>query len=115
MALGHASQFAEFEISQPLHTDPDSGSDHGQHQAHRTTGGPQQKQTEKRKDSRNAIEHDYDLAVRQTMLQQFVVDVLAIGGENGTAADPAAQNGQRGFQDRQSERNDGDGDGDDGG
>src|SRR5580698_3740354 len=39
------------------------------------------------------------------MLQEFVVDVLAVGGEDGASADEAAQDGQRSFQDGQAEGN----------
>ena len=48
------------------------------------------------------------------MLQELVVNVLAIGGEDGTSADEAADDGEGRFENRQAERNYWDGDGDDG-
>ena len=49
------------------------------------------------------------------MLQKFVMDVFAVGGEDGASADQAANDGERRFQNRQAERHDRDGDGDNGG
>src|ERR1700722_9094811 len=50
----------------------------------------------------------------ETLLEEFVVDVFAVGGEDGAAADEAGNHRERGFKNRQSKRNDGDGNGDDG-
>src|SRR6266849_8226486 len=49
------------------------------------------------------------------MLQQLVMNMLAVGGENGTAADETSQDGERGFKNGQAKRNYWDGDGHDGG
>ena len=49
------------------------------------------------------------------MLQKLVVDVLAVGGEDGASADQAADDGERRLQNWQAERNYRDRDGDDGG
>src|SRR5258706_974908 len=43
--------------------------------------------------------------MRQAMLQQFVMDVLTVGSKHGASADQAPENGKRGFQNRQAERN----------
>ena len=51
-----------------------------------------------------SIENDHYLAMRKSHLQQLVVDVFAIGGENRTSADQSPQDGKHGFQNRQSER-----------
>src|ERR1017187_10377961 len=48
------------------------------------------------------------------VLQQFVVNVFAIGSEDRTSANQATDDGERGFQNRQAKRNDRDGDGYDG-
>ena len=47
-------------------------------------------------------QNDDNLAMREPHRQQLVVNMFAVGGEDGTAADQAAQDGQRGFQNRQS-------------
>lgn len=47
------------------------------------------------------------------MLQELVMDVLVIGGEDGASADEAADNRESRFKNRQSERDDGDGYGND--
>ncbi len=49
------------------------------------------------------------------MLQKLVVDVFTIGGKYGAAADQAAENRERRFENRQAERYDGNGNRDDGG
>ena len=46
------------------------------------------------KHRRDAVEQNDDLAMRHAVLQQLVVDVLAVGGEDGTAADQAADDGE---------------------
>src|ERR1700733_2380604 len=42
-ALGDASQFAEFEVAEVLHADPDADAHNGKNQAKRTAGRPEQK------------------------------------------------------------------------
>src|SRR5580765_7028678 len=49
------------------------------------------------------------------MLQELVMDVLTIGGEDGASANEAADDGENRFKNRQAEGDDGDRDGDDGG
>lgn len=114
-ALTDASQLSEFEIAEALNADPDAGSEHSENQSQGTACGPEQEQTEEREHGGYAIENNHDLAVSESVLQEFVVNVLAVGGEDGTSADQAAENGERGFEDGQSERNYRDGDSDDGG
>ena len=113
-AVGDAGQFAEFEVAEMLNADPDADAKHGEHQAERTSGRPQQEQAQHGEDGGDSVEENHDLAVRHAMLQQFVVDVLAVGGEDGASADQAADDGERRFQNRQAERNDRDRDGNDG-
>ena len=50
----------------------------------------------------------------EAVLQEFVMDVFAVGGEDGASADQAAKNGERGFENRQSEGNHRNGDRHDG-
>src|ERR1035438_5797125 len=50
------------------------------------------------------ISHPPNLTMRKTHLQQLVVNMFAIGGEDRPAADEPSQNGKQGLQDRQSER-----------
>src|SRR5262249_20623144 len=51
------------------------------------------------------IQHNDHLAVRQTTLQKLVMNVLAIGGEDRSSADEAPQHRESGFENRESERN----------
>src|SRR5579863_7444770 len=96
-----------------LHADPDSDSENGKHQAKGTAGRPEQEQTQQSEYSGNSIEQNDDLPMRQPMLKEFVMNVLAIGGKDRTTADQAAHDRERGFQNGQAERHDWNRDGDD--
>jgi len=51
----------------------------------------------------------------KSVLQKLVVDMFSVGSEYGTSADQAAQDGERGFENWQAERNYGNSDGNNGG
>src|SRR5580700_165664 len=114
-ALGYAAQLAQLEIAEALHSNPDANSKHGQNKAERTAGGPKQKQAEESEHGRDSVEHNHDLAMGEAMLQELVMDVLAVGGKDGASADQAADDGERGFKNRQAEGDNGNCDCDDGG
>ena len=99
-----AGQFAELKVAEMLHADPDADAEHGENQAERTSGRPQQEQAEHGENGGDAVEKNHDLAMRHAMLQQLVVDVLAIGGEDRTAADQAANDGERQFPESASQK-----------
>src|SRR5208283_2389887 len=113
--MGHAGEFTQLEISEVLNPDPDAGSEDSEYQAQGTSRRPQQKQTEQGENGRHTVEKDHHLAVRESVLQKFVMDVLGVGGKDGASADQAAQNGEGGLENRKSEGNYRNGDGDDGG
>ena len=48
--------------------------------------------------------------MRHAMLQELVVNVLAVSGEYRATADQAANDGEHGFKDRQTEGDDRNGD-----
>ncbi len=104
-ALGDATEFTQLEIAEALDADPDADLKHSENQAQRAAGGPEQKQAEHGEHGGNAVQHDYDLAMSEAMLQQLVMDMLAIGSKYGAAADQAPENGERGFENRQAEGN----------
>ena len=99
-------EFTEFEIAEVLNADPDTDAENGKHQAQGAARRPQQEQAQHREDRRNAVEQDHDLPVRHAVLQEFVVDVLAIGGEHGPSADEAANHREHGLKNRQAEGHD---------
>ncbi len=92
-----------------LDPQPDAGSHHRKHQSQSAARRPQQEQAEHGKDGGDGVENDHHLAMRKTHLQQFVVDMLAIGSENRATADQPPQDGKQRFQNRQSERDHWDG------
>ncbi len=89
-AVGDAGEFSEFEVAEVLHADPDTDSDHGEYEAQRASGRPEQEEAQHREDRGNAVENDHDLAVRHSVLQELVVDVLTVSGEDGASTDEAA-------------------------
>ena len=99
-AVGNASQFAKFQITEMLNTDPDSDPQDGEHKTQGAACRPQQEQAQHGKSCRNAVEDDHDLAVRHAVLQELVVDVLTVGGEDGPAADQTADDRERRLQNR---------------
>src|SRR5581483_2886961 len=104
----------ELQVSQVLHADPDADAQHRHYEAQGTSGGPEQEETEHGEDGGDPVENDHDLAVRHSVLQELVMDVLAIGSENRTATDQAAKYGEHGLENRQAEGDDGNGNRDDG-
>ena len=52
--------------------------------------------------------------MRQSVLQELVMDVLAVRGKYRTAADQSPENGERRFENRQAEGNYRNGNGDNG-
>ncbi len=113
-AVRDAGQFTEFEIAEVLNADPDSDTQHGEHETEGTSGRPQQEQAEHGETGRNCVKNNHDLAVSHSMLQELVMDVLTVGGEHGSSADEAADDREHCLENRQAERHDRDRDGNDG-
>jgi hypothetical protein len=108
-ALSDATEFTQFEIAEALDADPDTDSKHSENQAQRAARRPEQKQAEHGEHGGDSVKHNYDLAMSEAVLQQLVMDMLAIGSKYGAAADQAPENGKRGFENRQAEGNHGNG------
>src|SRR5882672_1025067 len=106
-ALGDSTQLTQLKIAEALHADPDADSKHSENQSQRAAGRPQQEQAEEGEHSGNCIQHNHNLPMSKAVLEQFVMNVLTVGGENGTATDQAPENGERRFQNRQAEGNHG--------
>ena len=64
-ALRHPPQFAKLQVVQMLDTQPDAGAHHGEHKSQRTSGRPQQEQTEQSKQCRDSVQNDDNLAMRE--------------------------------------------------
>src|SRR5439155_9319471 len=94
---------------------PHARAEHGENQPQRGSGRPQQKQAEYSEYRRDSVQDNYDLAVRHAELEQLVMDVLAIRGEDRFAADQTTKNRKDGLQNRQTERDHRNGHGDDSG
>src|ERR1035438_4855072 len=103
-ALRHSTQFAKLRVVQLLHSQPYPRSHDRQHKSQGASRRPQQKEAKHRKYRGDGVENDYNLTMRKPHLQQLVVNMFAIGGEDRSAADEPSQNGKQGLQDRQSER-----------
>src|SRR2546421_4883825 len=111
-AMCDARQLSKFQVAEMLDSDPYPDSEYRENQSQRTAGRPQQKQAQHGEDSRNAIQKDHDLAMGHAMLQEFVVNVLAVRGEDGTPTDEAAHDGECSLENGQAKRDDWDCDGD---
>ncbi len=98
-----------------LHAHPDPDTQYRQHQAQRAARGPQQEKTQHGKDRGHAVQDSDHLPLRKASLQKFVMDVLAVSAEYRPATDETANHRKRRLQDGKPERNDRNGDSDDGG
>src|SRR5579864_1157106 len=113
-ALRYAGEFTKFEIAEVLNTDPNSDTQHREHKTEGASGRPQQEQTEHREASRNCVKNNHDLAMSHAVLQELVMDMLTVGGEDGPSADEAADDREHCLKNRQAEGDDGNRDGNDG-
>jgi len=104
-ALSHAAEFAQFEIAQALHANPNADSQYRENQSQGASRRPKQKQAKQGEHGGDRIQHNHDLAMSEAVLQQLVMDVLTVGGKHGVPADQAPEDGERRFQDRQAEGN----------
>src|SRR5277367_3660565 len=89
-ALRHSAQFTKLQVIEMLDTQPYAGADHGQDESECTAGWPEQEQTEHGKHGRNGVKNDHHLAMRKPHLQQLVMDMFAVGREDGASADETA-------------------------
>ena len=92
-ALRHATEFAKLGVVQMLDSQPDARPHHRQHQSHGAARRPQQKEAEHGKYRGDGIKNDHYLAMRKAHLQQLVVNVFAVGGEDRAATDQPSQDG----------------------
>src|SRR6266480_2270971 len=99
-ALCDATEFAEFEITKMLNTQPNTGTKHRKHKPEGAAGRPQEKEAQQCKNCRDTVKNNHHLAMRPAVLKQLVVDVLAISGKDRASADESAQNRKRGLEDR---------------
>src|SRR4029077_15528492 len=106
--------FTQLEIAQALYADPDADSEHDENQAQGNASRPKQKQAQQGEGGGDRIKHNHDLTMSEAVLQEFVMYVLTVGSKYGASADQATENGERRFQNRQAEGNDGNGNGNNG-
>src|ERR1043166_4244532 len=99
-ALRDPAEFPELKITQMLNAQPNTGAEHRKHEPESAAGRPQEKETQQGKNCRHSIKDDHHLTMRPAVLQQLVVNVLAIGGKDRASADESAQNRQRSLEDR---------------